>query len=326
MPILSAGYVARVTGVSLGRLYEDPKNYVKAQLLVAEMHRYEPLPIYGYDSFGGWEFGGEISIPYESGFALAVVKAASEKVEDVEKLEVPDPKNAGSLPLTMEAAREATRLGYPAAFPAGGVFTWACNVVGLLRMMRWLIEKPDLVHKLLRKCTDFSVAIAESFVGEFGAESCLPVDLAAFEANTLISPKHFEEFALPYIKEVHEKILNMGVPRFLTHLCGEHNKNLQHWQKIPFGKPGILSFASEVDLLTAKKFFGQDNVIMGNVKTALIACRSFEEVFETSRQCVEKGKDNPAGYILSPECEIPPMSPPVNIYAMVKAANDYGAY
>ena len=326
MPILTIGYASRVTGIPLGNLYEDPKKCVNAQLLAAEMHGYESLPLYGYAAFGAWEFGGEVELPYEKGLAPWVVKTPVEKLEDIERLEIPDPKTVGSLPLTIEAAREAVGLKYPAAFPAGGVFTWACNIMGYERAMRWLIKEPDLVHKVLRKGTDFSIAIAECFVEEFGAAACLAVDLAGAEANTLISPQQFERFALPYTKEAHEKILKMGVPRFLTHICGEQNRNLEHWQKIPYGKPGMLHFGSQVDLEVARKIFGKNHIIMGNVNTTSLMSRPFDEVFELCKKCVEKGKDILAGYILSPGCEIPPDTPPVNVYAMVKAAREYGVY
>jgi len=322
IPILAIAYSARVNGTPLGSLYEDPKKCIEAQLLAAEMHGYEPLPIYGYAAFGAWEFGGKVELPYEKGLSPWVAETPVKEPDDVERLEVPDPKTAGSMPMTIEAAREAVRLKYPALFPAGGVFTWACNIIGYERVMRWLIREPDLVHKVLRKAADFSIAIAEYFVSEFGGDACIAVDLSPSEANTLISPKHFEEFALPYTREVHERILGMGVPRFLTHICGEQNKNLPHWKKIPYGKPGILSFGHQVDLEVASKIFGEDNIIMGNVDTISLSQKPFNEVFETCKTCAEKGRKNPAGYILSPACEIPPNTPPVNVYAMVKAARE----
>lgn len=290
------------------------------------MHDYVPLPIYGYAAFGAWEFGGEIELPYERGLAPMVVKTPVETPEDVEKLEIPDPRKAGSLPSTIEAAKEVVSLGYPATFPAGGVFTWTCNIIGYDRIMRWLIKEPDLVHKVLKKATDFSIAIAEYFVENFGAGSCLAVDLSPGEANSLISPQHFEKFALPYTMEAHEKILKMGVPNFLTHICGEQNRNLEHWQKIPFGRPGILGFGPQVDLEAADKIFGRDNFIMGNVNTISIMSEPFDVVFELSKKCLEKGKKISAGYILSPGCEIPPPTPPANIYAMVKATREHGTY
>lgn len=325
-PVLACGYAGRITNTPFGELYKEPKKCIKAQLLAAEMHDYEALPLYGYAAFGAWEFGGEIELPFEKGFSPTVSKVAVDKPEHVEDLRIPDPKLAGSLPAVHEASREAARLKHPVVFPSGSVFTWACNVLGFETAMSWTILEPDLVHKVLKKCADFAVAIAEDFVEEFGPEKCIAADLAPAEANSLISPRQFEGFALPYTMKVHEKILGMGVDHFLTHICGEQNANLQHWQKIPHGRPGILSFGSEVDIDTANRIFGKDHVIMGNINTTEMMLKPFDEVFRTCRQAVEKGKKAPVGYIISPGCEIPPVVPPVNVYAMVKAAKEFGVY
>ena len=101
VPILAVGYASKVTGMPLGSLYEDPKKCIKAQLLTAEMHDYEALPFYGYAAFGAFEFGGEIELPREKGMSPWVTKTPVKEPSDVEKLEVQDPKTAGSIPITM---------------------------------------------------------------------------------------------------------------------------------------------------------------------------------------------------------------------------------
>ena len=71
----------------------------------------------------------------------------------------------------------------------------------------------------------------------------------------MIGPKHFEEFALPYIKEYNEKVLDLGFKTIFVHLCGEQNANLPFWAEIPMGDPGIISIGHEVELETAAKYF-----------------------------------------------------------------------
>jgi uroporphyrinogen-III decarboxylase len=49
-------------------------------------------------------------------------------------------------------------------------------------------------------------------------------------------------------------------------------------------------------------------------------------VYQLSKRAIEKGKKAPRGYMLMSGCEIPPMSPPYNVYMMTKAVNDFGWY
>ena len=66
--------------------------------------------------------------------------------------------------------------------------------------------------------------------------------------------------------------------------------------------------------------------MMGNVSTSLLATGTYEEVYEEARRCIERGKDLPGGFALMPACEAPVTTPPLNIHALVKAANDCGRY
>ena len=129
--------------------------------------------------------------------------------------------------------------------------------------MVWLIKKPDLVHHVLRVITDFILKKAELWVSEFGPENVMAFDLC-IETNRLYSPKQFETFAYPYLKEVHDRVTELGVAIFLSHICGEQNRNLPFWAQLSYGRRGMVSVGREVALATASATF-PDNVIMGNV-------------------------------------------------------------
>jgi uroporphyrinogen decarboxylase len=147
-------------------------------------------------------------------------------------------------------------------------------------------------------------------------------------ANQIMSPKQFEEFVLPYQYEFQEKVLAMGVQSAFFHICGEQNLNLPLIQQLPLGSPQqpvILSFGHEVDLETAAEMF-PNNIIAGNVEPQVIQNGRPEQVYELTRISIEKGKKAPGGFFLMPGCELPPMAPGYNVYAMMKAVNDFGFY
>jgi uroporphyrinogen decarboxylase len=159
----------------------------------------------------------------------------------------------------------------------------------------------------------------------FGVEKVLASGGDPSSSNQLISPRHFEEFALPYNKEVNEKLIEMGYNHLYVHICGEQNKNLPYWAKVPMGDPGFVSFGHEVEIETAAEYFPQD-VIIGNIEPAIIQTGTPQEVYELAREVIEQGKKCPGGFALSPGCGLPPKAPPLNVWMMTKAVNDFGWY
>ena len=58
----------------------------------------------------------------------------------------------------------------------------------------------------------------------------------------------------------------------------------------------------------------------------LFQIKSYDEVVQLCKENIEAGKASPSGFILSPGCEMPVEAPPVNVMAMMDAADMYGQY
>ena len=321
------GFCARNVGFSLASIYNDPEKSFLAQLWTQEQYGYDSDPFYGYASYGGWEFGGEVKFPtgqYEQ--APSHGNFPVESAEDVWKLKLPDVKTAGMLPWAMQFSRLQDKFGVPVSVVVGGPFTIAGNICAVEILSRWLIKKPELAHHLLRLATDHILGVVKYWVDTFGVGRINVQIWEPSAANQLISPRQFETFVFPYQKELHEKILAMGIKYILCHICGEQNLNLPYWARIPMGNPGIVSFGHEVDLAKAIEYFGDSCIIAGNIEPAVIQTGTHERVYELCRQAIEKAKYAPRGFILMPGCEIPVMTPPYNLYVMKKAIDDLGWY
>ncbi|MCG2770404.1 MAG: hypothetical protein L6435_18805, partial [Anaerolineae bacterium] len=273
-----------------------------------------------------WEFGGEIRWPvdrYESGPSVARRPVESE--EDLWSLELPDAKTAGCVPNMMEFAKLQEKHGVQIAVICGSPFTHAANLCGTESFMMWMMMNPETAHRALRLMTDHILEVVQYFVDTFGKGHVLARSAAPTESNAMISPKQFEEFALPYLSELHEKVLAMGVKGIYCHICGEQNKNLPLWAQVPMGGRAMLSFGHEVDLVTAAQYF-PDHIIAGNVNPQVIAKGSPQEVYKVTKEALEKGKKCPGGYVLMGGCSIPHITPPYNIYTMKKVCDEFGWY
>lgn len=328
------GYAAQITGISLGDFYADGNQCFEAQFAAMRLHGYEMTPMYGYACCGAWEFGGKVGFPYDAAYgAPHVIEHPVKTPADVERLEVPTFKK-GSLPGAYreadKLARRCIELGMPATVQSGSVFTTAANVVETSKLLTWIFREPKTVHLLMEKVTQMFINALEYFASEYGPENCLPFDGGPVEANTVISPKSFRDFAYPYVQKVHQKVKDLGIPAVLMHPCADQNLNLPYYielrEKLGWSGKYFWLFGPETPLDVQIKSFGDHDIICGNVDPPSIQFKSYEEVFQLCKENIEAGKDSPNGFVLSPGCELPPLAPPVKVMAMMEAAEQFGRY
>jgi uroporphyrinogen decarboxylase len=248
------------------------------------------------------------------------------KPEDLDGLTLPDVRTAGSLPLAMEFSKQQQQNGTPITVILGGNFSVAGNICPPSTLCRWMLRKPDAAHRLLRMASDHILDVVRHWAVTFGAEKVIPNLWEPIAANDIISPKQFEQFALPYIKETNEQMLALGVKHILYHICGEQNANLPLWAQIPMGDPGLVTFGHQVTLTKAIEYFGESCIVLGNVNSSLIQTGTPQQVYEACRDAILEAKDAPRGFMLMSGCELPPMSAPYNVYMMKKAIEDFGRY
>ena len=313
-------------------IYDHPDKALEIQQWCCEQYGWVFVPTFGFASYGGWEFGGEIKWP-SGEFAQApnVARHPVETEEDVWNLKKPEVSTAGIIPLMTEfnkigAAEQLDNEPFNVLAWGLGAFNTAGMIASVDKMCKWVIKKPDVAKRLLRLAADHSIDLADYWYKLFGVKGVLPFTGEAVATGQIISAKQFEEFVLPYFIEVHNHILSLGYKHIYCHQCGEQNANLEHWAKIPYGKPGIISIGHEVELETAGKYYPND-IIMGNLEPAIIQSQTPDNVYEATKKNILDGMTKcPGGYVFSPGCELPPMAPVENIKAMNQAVADYGWY
>jgi uroporphyrinogen decarboxylase len=315
-------------GYAINDWYTDPKIAFHSGRMSAEQYNAMWLPFGGYPGVGPAELGADIKWPEREFDHCPNVEPVATSEEEAWALKMPDRdqlKEAGFMPFFREFARLATSNGLPFLVPAYGPWTTAGNIVGIERLCRWVLKKKDLVHHIVKFATDFLVLFHQIIVDEVGSQGFIPGPSTASAANDLISPKTFKEFVLPYLIEYHTKLIEMGAMAILFHLCGEQNLNYEYYPEVPLTPGSQISVSHEVDLEKASATF-PDYVLAGNINPSIIQLGKPEEVYEACRVAIEKGKKHERGFALAPGCELPPQSPPYNVWMMAKAINDFGYY
>ncbi len=137
---------------------------------------------------------------------------------------------------------------------------------------------------------------------------------------SFISPRQFEELALPEWQEMCEYFTGRGVTPLL-HLDSDWTPFFPYFKSLPRGKC-ILNLDGTSDIFKAKEVLGDHICIMGDVPAALLKLGEPEEVEEYCHRLItEVGKDG--GFILSSGCSIPIDARPVNVKAMFASVLKY---
>ena len=258
------------------------------------------------------------------------IQPAAKMQKELEKLEIPDPRRA---PWTKEFREMISLAVAQKEMPwvqimGGWISATAGMVIDLETFMMWLIEEPQLAKKALALTAEYAYVTAESIVEDFGADTWVPWDGNPTDSNVLINAKVFEEFPLPYVKRLHKKMLDLGIPSIITHWCADHTQNIKsgHIEKIPNGDNGVLSFGPEVPMDVIVKNFGKKYNLLGNINPPLMMTSTYDEWLTLCKDNIEIGKEAKKVYALTVGCELPPPAPPSHVFAMTKAAELYGKY
>jgi uroporphyrinogen decarboxylase len=318
--LFAADWSVAQAGLPARAVHENPKQSFDAQLRSQERWGFDSPPYYAYATYGTWEGEGHLGFPSSELRQQPTQPYYPVKEErDVEMLKLPDVTGAGMLPQAMRFSRLQQEHGLPVSVVIGGTFTIAGNICGLERLLRWMMASSGTVHQIMQRACDHLVDIVAHWVGAFGADQLVPTVWESLPTNRIMSPRHFGEFVLPYQRELHERILDLGIRQILCHICGEQGRNLVHWAQIPMGRPGLVSVGPEIDLEEASQTF-PDDILMGNLDPAAIQMGTAEEVFDLAVQCIDVGRKHPGGFILAPGCELGAQTSVENVQQIIAAA------
>jgi uroporphyrinogen decarboxylase len=321
------GLIAKMTpGLSIGECYLDPEKFARAYIRVQQTLGFDSGPMFGHASLGAAEFGGELSYPAPNSRAQSpmVRKHPIDTPEKVDSMEVPEISKVKEVVSECKGANWVVE-NYPAGFNGpsivcGSPFSLGGNAIGVEQMLLWMIEEPDLVHKVMDRMSEFLIEKAKYIVANVGP--IMLFDGGPTEANDLISPKQFETFALPYLKKVREGALKAGIPGFLCHPCGDQNGNIEMWAEAPGNFAVNFDFRTPLEKVV--KVFGPKSMIIGNIEPAKFQYSDYDYIYKTTMDYMKIAATNcPHGYMVGPGCEIPTDTPALHVGAMLQATRDY---
>lgn len=205
-------------------------------------------------------------------------------------------------------------------------FSQFLELLGCENALLAIADDKGKVHACLERLTQGARYLAERY-GRCLVDAVLIS--SAFAGAGFISRSHYEEFVLPYERELISTVTETYtfLPMY-THTCGSIGDRLD--LLLETGTMGIDTLdpppLGTVELADAKRILEGQAFIKGNIDPVNTLLKGDPaSVREEARRKIAIGKPG-GGYILSSACSVPPATPPENLEVLIEVAEEHGRY
>jgi len=258
-------------------------------------------------------FGAEIIFPENE--IPSVVGRLVEDRASIENLKIPSLETA-RVPEYLKADRLAKEgiKNKPVFGGCIGPFSLAGRLFGLSEMMMALYTEPEAIALLLKKCTAFLIQYCQA-IKETGVDGVVIAEPAA----GLISNEDCIQFSTDYVKEV-VRVVQDDQFLIILHNCGNPGHATDAMIK---SEAGALHFGNKIDMIKPLDEVPKDILVMGNIDpVGVMKLETAENVYNATLELLKQTAGYP-NFVLSTGCDVPPGTPPENIYSFYKALKDF---
>ena len=263
-----------------------------------------------------------VQVEYLKDSAPVAKTPAISNLDEVDKLEVPDPYKDPLLSELLKTTRIIVEEIGDRVFVMGradqGPFSLACEIRGMSAFLLDLAlgKKLDKIHQLL----DFCRSVSERYVIaqiEQGAHATSIGDSPS--GPDVISPKYYREFAYPYVKDLVSNIKKKDII-LAYHIGGNSTPIIE--DMVSTGT-AILEIDQKADQQASKAAAAGKATLLGPIDPSEVMANGTPElVMEKCNEALENLSPG-GGFILGPGCALPPNTPDENIDAMIEAAKKF---
>ena len=312
-PILSFPCV-QLMDITVKELISDSDNQAKGMKAVAD--RIDSLAAVSYMdlSLEAEAFGAELKVTDEE--VPTVIGTLVPDEEAAEALKVPTIED-GRIGIYLEGMKKALQLIDDRPVFAGiiGPFSLAGRLVDVNKAMLYCKKKPELLHTVLRKTTDFLIEYAKAYkaIGAHGIVMAEPL-------SGLLSPKQEAKFSAPYVKEIAEALKS---EEFLVmyHNCGNYTPKMI--ESISSNGCDAYHFGNAIDMKAFMEEWPSDLLAMGNIDPAEQFTNGTPESMKAATLELLENCSQYDNFLISSGCDIPPGAKWENIDAFFEAVSEF---
>jgi len=313
---------AKAMGMPLSEVFRDGELLAEAMLKAWKEFKHDMILLENGTACNAQACG--VEVVYRADAAPAAHVPVLERLEDVEKLEVPDPYTTFPMCEILKATRILSKeIGDQAWIVARadqGPMDLAAQLIGIDKLMLAIAlgEQPDLIHQLLDYSRRVATRYAYALIEVGGRSTSIGEPIAGPD---LISPRHYLEYPFVHEKRMVDELKQAGII-LANHICGNTIPIIDDF--IATGAQ-ILEIDHKTDMQKAKDAARHKTTLLGPINTSLLLEGTPQEVEDACRTAIEIMAPD-SGFILGPGCALDPNVPADNIHALVESARKYGVY
>ena len=323
VPVMSGmdALVARAAGKTIREYYSDAKTY--ASVNISAWKRF------GFDEIFVWwphvlaeAMGAVLTYPEDD---YPSIKAPLIKtIDDVDRLNPPEPESDGRLPLVLEAMKILDeKVGGQVCICGStyGLYTEMGNLIGFERLLIETLKKSEILNKLTKFLLETKARFGEAMV-EAG---CQLIWMSEPMASPPILPlQTYEEVVLPSWTQL-TRIFKKRGAYTCWHPCGRTKGEYPILKQLLGSDADAISFSETTDLRLVKEMFIHKKCVVGNIDPVMIGQATTDRVETEGKNIIDDAAGG-GGFIFTPGCSIPLNTPLQNIEAMINSARKYGIY
>ncbi len=313
---------AYALGISMAEVFQNGELLAEAMLKAWREFGHDMILLENGTACNAQACG--VQVVYRDDAAPAAHIPVITRLEDVDKLRVPDPYTAFPMCEVIKATRILAREIGDRVWICGradqGPMDLASQLIGMEPLMLEIAtgEKEPLIHRLLdyarEVATRFAIAQIES-----GARSTSIGEPVA--GPDVMSPRHYRRYAQPQEARMVADLKARGIILH-NHICGNTIPIINDF--IATGAQ-VLEIDHKTDMRRAKDAGRGKTCFLGPIDTGIITNGTPAQVDDACREAIAIMAPG-SGFILGPGCALGPETPADNIHALVESARKYGVY
>jgi MtaA/CmuA family methyltransferase len=313
---------AAAMGVSMADVFQNGELLAEAMLKAWREFGHDMILLENGTACSAQACG--VQVIYRDGAAPAAHIPVITRLEEVEKLKVPDPYTTFPMCEIIKATKILSREVGQQVWICGradqGPMDLASQLIGMETLLVEIAtgEKADLVYQLLDYAREVATRYAYALI-ESGAHSTSIGEPVA--GPDVMSPRHYRKYAQPQEKRMVDDLKAKGIILH-NHICGNTIPIINDF--IATGAP-VLEVDHKTDMCKAKEAGRGKTCFLGMINTSLLATGTPQEVDDACRETMAIMAPD-SGFILGPGCALGTETPADNIHALVESAKKYGRY
>jgi len=316
IPLITS-HAAHIARIPLSKYYTDGKAMAQAQIIALEEYRHDAINLFSEVGIIAEAMGSIFEYPEND---LPLLKTPFLTQSSLSDIKLPNPQNAKRLPVYLEAidyAYNAIGDKIPILAYVPAPFTTGMMLSDPNQFLIQTIKQPKLITEIMEISLQAAIEFCYHIINAGG----LPVLVDPLASSSVVSPKTYEKFALPYEQRLIDFLHRYDLD-IILHICGDTEPILDLF---PMTGADLIS-VDRVDLSLVLEKLSDKIRIVGNFNTSKIAFSSPAEIRQQVGEMLKIGKESPKGYIAATGCEIPITTPVENVKAFIESAKENAWY